>query len=241
MITALFPRCGRSDRYLRSLAILGSGLVACTPALAGRPFATEDAGVLAQGKCELELFQVSQRARGAEAERSSTAQVGCGVAESTQLALAYARNRADGEHWPALSLVGKTALRPVADRDVGVALAYSLTGERLPGRETEFSGAALSLVGTEVRGATQFHANLGVRHDRVANDSATTWAFAMELPGERLDYGLELFGEDSRSAFVGAGLRIAAIAGRLALDGSYAIQANSGRERLITIGLKAAF
>ncbi|GMU44965.1 MAG: hypothetical protein AMXMBFR52_22560 [Burkholderiales bacterium] len=49
---------------MRKSIVLAGALLAlpASPAIAGRPFATEDAGVLAAGDCELEAYALRQTA-----------------------------------------------------------------------------------------------------------------------------------------------------------------------------------
>src|SRR5882672_5114965 len=128
-----------------------AGMFAGMPAFAARPFVTDDADVIKPGACEVELVHTEQRARMAPAERSSSAQLGCGVGASTELALAGQRTRRGSEHWPVLLVGGKTGLRPVSEGDLGVAVAYSFVGEQLPGSAFKQTRAAASLVATESR------------------------------------------------------------------------------------------
>ncbi len=58
-------------------------------AQAGRPLATEDAGVLDAGSCEFEAFAATERATASPVLRSHAFQVGCGVGARTQLALGF--------------------------------------------------------------------------------------------------------------------------------------------------------
>lgn len=84
--------------------------MASLPVQAGRPFATEDAGVLAQKECEWESFAARERTHGAPSETGWNTQVGCGVGFKTQVALAFGRNKSESAHTNALGLSAKTGL-----------------------------------------------------------------------------------------------------------------------------------
>lgn len=53
--------------------------LAASPANAGRPFATEDAGVLVAGECELEAYASRETAGDAPKETGWWVQLGCGL------------------------------------------------------------------------------------------------------------------------------------------------------------------
>ena len=72
--------------------------------------------------------------------------------------------------------------------------------------------------------------------------SSTLWSVAAERTGlGRWDAMAEVFGDDRTDPWINGGLRFAAIAGRLFLDGSYGVQLGSGRARLARLGMKLAF
>jgi hypothetical protein len=51
----------------------------------------------------------------------------------------------------------------------------------------------------------------------------------------------EVFGDDRSDAWLNGALRWHVIDDTLFIDGSYGVQMNSGRARLVTLGLKFAF
>lgn len=216
-------------------------LSVAAPAEAARPFFTEDADIIERGACEVEAVAAGQRARGASNEDAASAQLACGVGHASELALGAARLARGDDHWPALGIGGKTGLRPAAGGGPGVTLAYSLAGERLPGAAFRSTRAAASVVATTAVQSTLVHGNLGFAHDRVTHAGSATWAFAVEKTGERLDFGGEIFGESTRSAWVGAGGRYAFERDRLSLDASVAIRSNSARPRRASVGVTFAF
>jgi hypothetical protein len=222
------------------LAIL-PGLGGGEAAHAGRPFATEDAGVLEAVACEFEAFGARARALDAATEGSYAAQFGCGVGANTQLALAVSRLRAGGERATGVALAGKTALWPPAEQGVGVTLAYAIGAAKAGNGDWEHDASALVLVASEQRGRIVYHGNLGLVRDEIAGSSATAWAFAVERLGARFDVGFEVFSENSRSPWVGVGARYAVTPEKFYLDASFAQRTNSTRAQLVTVGLKVAF
>lgn len=217
-------------------------LLAAAPAWAGRPLQTEDAGLLGRGDCELESFAARERVRGLPAVRVAGLQMGCGVGGDTQLALAAARARADGEHVDELTLVGKTGLRDLTDEQAGVTLAYAASAMRLPGGSFRHELTQLRAVLMVPRGDWLLHANLGAERSEAERLSTTTWALAVERIGlGAFDLMGEVFGDDRNEPWFNAGLRLNALPQRLMVDASYGVQLDSARAKLLTIGFKYAF
>jgi len=233
-------RTGRV-RLARCAATAIGLLAICSGAHAARPFFTEDADIIQRGNCEVELVQVEQRARMTEAESGTSAQLACGVPASTELAVIGFRIRRGAEHWPGAGVGGKTGLQPVGDGALGVAIAYSLLAEKLPGASFQRSRSAISLVGTQTAGRMLFHGNVGFARDHFERENLVPWAAAAEHLGERFDFGGEVFAEGRRSAWLGAGARYAALPDRLSLDLSYAVRTNSARTRRATFGMTLSF
>jgi hypothetical protein len=240
-MTARNKRHRAAAARLLQPAVLVAALSASGQALAGRPFATEDAGVLDRGRCEIEVVGARERGRDQEPERATSARLGCGVGAATQLGFGGARYRVSPERWTTLAVDGKTSLRPGGPGDVAVALAYAIGAEKRPGGGYEHALTSLDLVASETRGSVTFHGNLGARRHELAGSTAFAWAFAIEQSGDRFDAGIEAFGENSRSAWYGAGLRYAITPGRFLIDASYVVRGNSSREQRTTVGLKVLF
>ena len=95
-------------RALRWIFVAVFGLV-MQNAWAGRPFSTEDAGVIEKGHCEVEAFGVRLRPPGGPTENGLSAQLGCGVIGRTQLALALEESKAAGEKNARIAAVGQNA------------------------------------------------------------------------------------------------------------------------------------
>lgn len=217
--------------------------LAASPAIAGRPFATEDAGVLAAGECELETYALRQTAGAAPRETGWWVQPGCGVGHRTQLALGGGRTRVEPDQVTAAAFSGKHWLRELTDEQTGVTLAFSVSGEKAPGARFKHESTALSaVVSSPLAMNLLLHANVGWSRSQAERLNSTTWALALERTGAAgLDFGAEVYGDDRAAPWLGVGARYALRAEKLFVDVSWAAQANSARAKLVTVGLKLAF
>lgn len=216
-----------------------------TAAFAGRPFATEDAGVLEARECELESYWVREIARNEPSTRGWWIQPGCGIGFHTQLAVGGGRSETASDSISSLALAGKTALRKFSEAQAGLALAYSAVGAGLPGQGFKYESTAHSLVvSAPIDKELVLHGNLGWSRSQSERVNRTTWALALERTDivEGLDVGAEAYGDDRTSgAFVGIGARYAVIPEKFFVDFSYARQSSSARGTLATVGIKIGF
>lgn len=232
------PAMSKASRLVAALL----ALVTAAPTWAGRPLQTEDAGLLGRGDCELESFAARERVRDLPSVRVASIQLGCGVGGNTQLALAAARARADGEHVDELTLVGKTGLRDLTDEQAGVTLAYAASAMRLPGGSFRHELTQVRAVVTVPHGDWLLHANLGAERSEAERLNTTTWALAVERTGlGAFDLMGEVFGDDRNDPWLNAGLRWNVLTKRLMVDASYGMQLDSARAKLLTVGFKLAF
>lgn len=211
-------------------------------ATAGRPFATEDAGVLAGGECEFEAYAAHASTRGSASESGWWLQPGCGLGallgRDVQLGLGAGRSRSGGRSATGVALGGKWALSTGGDDTPQWALAFGTGAAKTDGR-WQHDGHGASLVLSLPAGGGAWHANLG--HARGGGASTTTWAVAREQSFfEGLDGGVELYGDDHGAPWAGGGLRWAATE-RLTLDVSAAWQADGRRARAFSVGMKIAW
>lgn len=209
---------------------------------AGRPFTTEDAGVIDARNCELEAFGSHARAQPDPSESGAWAQVGCGIGFDTHFAFGIGRfSSVDGSR-SAAAAMGKTALRALSEDSFGMALAYAIAGIRTPGEPLRHTDSSASVVASVPYGRTMFHANLGLTRNHVEGRSAKVYAFAVERLGEQgTDAGVEVFGQSGESVWIGAGARHAIEAEKLWVDLSFAVQRGGGHARQGTVGLRYAF
>jgi hypothetical protein len=227
---------------MRKLGLAACVMLISSATWAGRPFTTEDAGVIDARNCELEAFGSHARAPSGPSERGAWAQVGCGIGFDTQLAFGIGRFRSADESRSAAAALGKTALRPLSEDSFGIALAYTIDGSRTPGEPLRHTGSSASVVVSVPHGRTMLHANLGLTRNHVEGRNAKVYAFAVERLGERgTDVGVEVFGQSGESAWIGAGARYAIEAEKLWVDLSFAVQSGGSHARQVTVGLKYAF
>lgn len=223
-------------------------MLAAAPAAvqAGRPLATEDAGLLQRGSCESESFVAHTSERTSEHTspkvQTLSTQLGCGVGANSQLALAVARATAVGMHGHSLSLAGKAGLIDATPNTPALTLAWALTATQQAGRKLRHEQTTLNLVASHrFADPLTVHANLGWTRNRSAQTSSVTWNLAAEYSlGHGVDVMAERYGQQHGAPWVGAGLRLA-VSERLFLDASYARQSGSARARLATLGVKLVF
>lgn len=179
------PSVAHLGPHLLSAALL----CVATAAEAGRPFVTEDAGVLERGACEVEGVAMHASASGSPSERAWALQAGCGLGFNSQLALGYGRSRADGAKASAYALGGKTALLPGDGDALALSLAWGLNWARAGGATT-FDSALANLAASRAFGqGWTLNANLGLLRVQEPRDSLATWALALE---KRVAEGLDL-------------------------------------------------
>ena len=228
----------------RLLLLAAASALTCSAAIAGRPMATEDAGVLEASDCELESFIGANRPRGGPTERVLSLQVGCGVGAHSQVAVAIARASAEGDAVRSLTLLGKTALNPGAeDSAPKLALAWALGADSARGGLKHESSALNAVVSWPLHEEVSLHLNLGWGHSAADKQSTTSWAAGVEHHvRDDLDLTAETFGNDrDASPWVQVGLRWAVKPEKFYVDTSYGVQTGGERGKAVTLGLRWAF
>ncbi|MBL0124632.1 MAG: hypothetical protein IPP88_18525 [Betaproteobacteria bacterium] len=129
-------------------ALVLSSFFVC-PAWAGRPLATEDAGVLGDRECEIESYAGQARESSSPNVNALWVQYGCGIGRNTQLAFGAGTERSAGDLTKAAALTGKTFLRELTEEQTGFTLAYALFGAQEPGNS--FKHEATELKGGRYR------------------------------------------------------------------------------------------
>ncbi len=217
--------------------------LAVGPAQAGRPFATEDAGVLAQKECEWESVAARARTRGEPRETGWSTQLGCGVGFKTQVALAFGRSTFESEHTNAVAMGAKTSLIDGGTDGISVALAYGGVAAKGPGDGSyRWNTTAVNLVLTRPLSADwTVHGNLGWTRDRPAKLDSTTWAVAAEwAASEQWTVGAETYGDDRNKPWLGVGARWT-LSKAWSLNASYAVNWETPRTSAASVGFKFAF
>ncbi len=214
------------------------------PAWAGRPLATEDAGVLGQRECEIESYAGRGRDSDEPSVSTRSVQFGCGIGHNTQLAFGIGSERSDGEKSKLVALTGKTFLRELTDEQTGYTLAYTLFAAKEPEDDRiKHNATEVIAVATVPSKGWLFHANLGLHYSKPSKDTTTIWGLAAERTGAvgPVDLMTEIFGDDSSAPWVQVAARWSVIPERFYLDTSWGVQTGNTRSRQITIGLKLAF
>ena len=229
---------------LKPLLWAAASALTCSTALAGRPMATEDAGVLEASDCELESFVGANRPKGGPTERVLSLQVGCGVGGQSQVAVAVARASADGESLRTVTLLGKTALNPHAeDTAPKFTLAWALSADSGRGGLKHEGSALNTVMSWPMHDKVSLHLNLGWSHSASDKQSTTTWSGGIEHHvRDDLDLTAETFGNDREaSPWVQVGLRWAVQPEKFYIDTSYGVQTGGERNKAVTLGLRWAF
>ena len=227
----------------RATTLVMTGLVVTSlNAWAGRPFTTEDAGVLDKGACEWETTR--SRLKSAATATLIYAQAGCGWAEGVQVNLGTGRSREGAAREDVPMLSGKWRLQDGGEDGTSWILAGSASGRRPAGASLRLSTIALNLVASRPLAAGWTgHANLGTVREHDGGRSRGTWALAAERPiAEGLDLGVEVYQEGQGRPWQALGVRWLVAPG-WTLYGSAGQRSSStaGTERLQTLGFKLDF
>lgn len=210
---------------------------------AGRPFATEDAGVLEQASCEIESAYAREKARAGNKAQEWSIQPSCGLGFNTQLGVGYGRGWQDGVAERGQWLAGKTAIKTLSDKDWGLTVAYSARRQQAEGDHYRLSETVVNGVVSVPVSAWLVHGNWGWNKPRQGEPQAMSWALALEKPEAigPLDLGVETFGDNRCSPWVQVGARWAVIKERFFLDASLGQQIDTQRTRALTAGMKITF
>jgi len=216
-------------------------LAAAGTAHAGRPFVTEDAGVLKRADCEWEGVIAHAKASGAPSESAWSTQLGCGIGLDSQLALAWGQARSAGSRADSIVLGGKTGLIDGGEDSPSFALAYGAAWTRADGDQRLDSHYANLVLSAPLDPDWTAHANLGLLDLHQGRATRTTWALAVEKRvAAALDLGAEFYGEGSGKPWFGVGARWQA-GEKLSLNASWAWQSEAPRVSLATLGFKLEF
>lgn len=210
---------------------------------AGRPFTTDDAGVLEAGACELESYYHRDTTPDVPAVSGWWVQPGCGYGLRSQVSLGFGRDRSEGEHIDAYAVLGKTWIKALTDDSFGVAVGYSAGWAKQPGESNRFDTTTLNGIVSVPAGPLLLHANLGWSRSRIDETTATTWGVLAEWVGllGPVDAGLEAFGDDHAAPWLQIGLRWPVVKERMNLDASWGKQTGDAKTKVWSVGLKFMF
>lgn len=218
--------------FTLAAAVLGSLLA--LPALAGRPLATDDAAIVADGACQLELW--SEHWRDA---RAVWANPGCNPFGGTEFALAFAHLHPDGagrqhlRRWQIKQILRETeAIRP----GYAVALGGSRT-HRMDQRDGYLYGIATVPLAGEQR---VLHLNAGVlrAHADGRHRTRAIWGLAYDVEvSTATRASLEGYGTSGERPRWQLGLRHELLPDHLQLDASVGAAWGRWSDHLFTLGL----
>jgi hypothetical protein len=230
----------------RALFPLVFGIVVCLgigqDAMAGRPLATEDAGVLGKSECELESFAARNRSADSDTAATLSTQIGCGFGFGSQLQLAIARQSAADERTHTLTLGGKTQLIDRPDDGLALTLAWGIVSLRPAGGSFKHETTGLNLaLSQQLSSSLTGHANLGAVRTQNPKQSSMTWNLALEYAVVAgLDLMAETYGQEREKPWAGVAARYA-IRERVFVDASLAQQAGPSKAKLLTVGARLGF
>jgi hypothetical protein len=197
------------------------------PAIAARPFVTDDARIVDQGHCQLETFTKSQRTyAGSEFwflpacnPWGAELTVGWNRIESETSGIAQA----------------KFLFKPLQPNGSAYAASVGLFGN-----DPYFNGIG-SLSFFDDRSV--IHVNLGALQDRSADKTRATGGLGLEqlLIVPRLYGILEMFGQSGDKPTLHAGFRIWIMPNRVQIDATHGTQQGSPSRRFTTVGLRLLF
>jgi hypothetical protein len=226
-------------RRLTPLVVLSAALAAATPAMAARPFMTDDARLTTAGSCQLESWTRHY------SDRSEYwALPACNPGGNFEITAGGGRFRADG--LPGSSdqvLQGKTLFRTLQPNDWawGLAIGRVRHPSAQPGPNNlggSFLYLPFSLSTLDDR--VVFHANLGSTRDRHTRLQSTTWGSGVEYwASPRVMLIAETFGDDRQRPFVQTGVRLTLVPGLFQIDATWGTQPGSrGLNTWTSIGLR---
>lgn len=207
----------------RTLALV-CAMIASAARAAG-PFITDDAGVLDQGRCQVEAFTRSETAYAGSEEWLLPA---CNFFGPE---LTLGRNRIEGENRTIVQ--AKFPLRPLERGRPGFALSLGSFGG-----DPYVNGIASFPLARE---GAAVHANLGmIRH---ADADHGTWGVGIELPlpPPRWSGVVESFGERGAKPTLQLGIRFGLVEDRLQLSATSGHQGSRPERRFYSFGVRASF
>jgi hypothetical protein len=227
------------SQRLPALMALSAALAAAMPAMAARPFITDDARLTTEGSCQVESW-----ARHYSDRSEFWALPACNPGGNFEITAGAGRFRSDGLPGSADQVLqGKTLFRTLQTNDWawGLAVGRVWHPSAQPG-PNNLGGTYLYLPFTLSTRDDRvvFHANLGWTRDRHTRLSATTWGGGVEYwVHPRLMLIAETFGDDRQKPFVQSGLRFSVIPGLFQVDASRGTQPGSqGRNTWTSIGIR---
>jgi hypothetical protein len=233
------PILSRRLAFLSLLIALAPG-----PAIAARPFNTDDARIVDAGGCQIETFVKKQARFG---EREAWFLPGCNPGGNLELTFGGLNIHNDAEgRASTLIAQGKTLIKPLQTNGYGVALTLGAARQRpFAADPASHWSPFLNLISSVSLhdDAVVIHANAGALDDRNTGVVRPTWGLGGEiLVAPRLYAIVESYGQKGEKTSQQIGLRFWAVPGRLQLDGTLGSQRSGPPARTWTsLGLRILF
>lgn len=212
-----------------------AALLACASAHATRPMVTDDASIAAPGNCQVENWT-----QHTPTQTEYWTVPACNAGGPWELSAGFGRVGPDGSDaaYGAGFLQAKTVFKPLETNGWGIGLTIAnqfRAGRGLAGNLSVLVPASISLLDDKVL----VHANLGWQRAQTGGRQDGLWAIGTEWATlARLELTLETYGARHGPGFAQAGMRIALVSDRLALDtGIGARDRQLGTDRYFTVGL----
>lgn len=212
-----------------------SGLMVCLPVYAGRPMATDDAGITEAGACQLESW--AQRNQGFNEYWAVPA---CNFTGNLEVAIGRSRAKSDSGHELASMIQGKTLFKPLRTNGWGIGLAFGTRfqkGNLNDGDHYAYMPASWSFADDRLI----IHSNIGWLREKANRRNALTWALGTEsaLTAET-SVSVEAFGQDIGKPSWQVGARHWIMTDRVQVDMTYGNRFGQlrGEQRWFSVGLK---
>lgn len=209
------------------------------PALAARPFVTDDARLTTAGSCQLESW-----VRIYPESREIWALPACNPFGNLELTAGGGKATNDGQPGSDDFIFQlKTLLRPLETNGWGLGLAGGMVhhpqvnpGPNLLGNTFVYVPMSVSFADDKV----VMHANLGWLKDKASGEHRATWGLGGEFRlHDRLTGIAETFGDSSSGTFWQAGARFAILPERVQLDATLGRELSGpASSRWISFGLR---
>lgn len=227
---------------LRAALFLVLLVGAVHPALAARPFVTDDARVVDEGGCQIETFIKRQRKID---EREFWFLPACNPFGRVELTLGrtWVDANAPGDSRVNI-LQAKTLVKALETNGSGYAITLG-AGRVIPTLGPHTVNPFVNAIGSFSFADDRLviHANAGATGDRQAGMTRGTWGLGAEIAlNSRLYAIVEAYGQRADKPTRHAGLRVWLIPDRLQVDGTAGTQQSGPSERSFrTLGLRILF
>ena len=226
-------------RFTTSIALAGLLMLQGTPALAARPFVTDDARLTTAGSCQLESWS-----RLYADSHELWALPACNPQGNLELTLGGGRAHHEGAAGTSDYVAQlKTLFRPLDTNGWGWGLALGTIrhpqvnpGPNLLGNTYAYIPTSFSLLDDRI----VLYANLGWLHDKASRRDSSTWGLGAEFGLAPQLLGIaETYGDNHGTSYGQLGIRISVLPELFQIDATLGQQmSGSGSSRWISFGIR---